>query len=171
MNHYNDYELLYMINEFDEEAESILYSKYKNLINKRMSDFKIRVDRREDFMQEGLFVLSNAIRSYNEYCNKTFNKYFDLLLQRRFINILRNEKMYFYNVVLREDDSFIYESNTFTYNEYDYFKVNGLSEFEKEVLKLKNRNYRPKEIAIKLQCDIKSIYNCLCRIKTKIKND
>ena len=56
-------------------------------------------------------------------------------------------------------------------NEYDYFKVNGLSEFEKEVLKLKNRNYRPKEIAIKLQCDIKSIYNCLCRIKTKIKND
>ena len=136
-----------------------------------MSDFKIRVDRREDFMQEGLFVLSNAIRSYNEYCNKTFNKYFDLLLQRRFTNILRNEKMYFYNVVLREDDSFIYESNTFTYNEYDYFKVNGLSEFEKEVLKLKNRNYRPKEIAIKLQCDIKSIYNCLCRIKTKIKND
>lgn len=169
MNQYNDYELLYMINEFDEEAEYILYKKYCNLINKRMNDFKIRIDCRDDFMQEGLFVLTNAIRSYNEYSNKSFNKYFDLLLQRRFSNILRDEKKYFYNVVLKPDDSLIFECNTFVYN--NEVHVTELSEFEQKVLKLKEQNYRPKEIAEEMKCDIKSIYNCLCRIRIKIKND
>lgn len=169
MNQYNDYELLYMINEFDEEAESILYSKYCNLINKRMNDFKIRMDRRDDFMQEGLFVLFTAIRNYNEYCNKTFNKFFDLLLQRRFANILRDEKNYFYNVILKEDESQIFENISFVYNDDIDIDVDELSEFEKKVKSLKEKNYRPKDIANVLNCDVKAIYNCLCRIKLKIK--
>lgn len=171
MNQYNDYELLYMINEFDEEAEKILYTKYSMLINKRMNDFKIRVDRREDFMQEGLFVLSNAVRNFNEYYNKSFNKYFDLLLQRRFTNILRDERNYFYNVVLKEDETQLLEEVTFIYNETIDFNNDELSDFEKQVKEFREKNYRPKEIAQILNCDVKSIYNCICRIKTKFKND
>lgn len=170
MDIYNDYELLYMINEFDEEAEIIFYNKYRNLIYKRMNDFKIKVNRRDDFLQEGFFVLSNAIRNYNYYGKKSFNKYFDLLLQRRFTNILRNEKQYFYNVTIEESSSVIMETNSFVYDTRD-FDIRGLSSLEKEVIKYKNQNFKPKDIAKILNCDVKSIYNCLCRIKIKAKND
>lgn len=170
MNIYNDYELLYMINEFDEEAEIIFYNKYRNLIYKRMNDFKIKLNRRDDFMQEGLFILSNAIRNYNYYGKKSFNKYFDLLLQRRFINILRDEKNYFYNVSIEDSSSIIMEKNSFVYDTRDY-DIRGLSSLEKEVIKFKSQNYKPKEIAQVLNCDVKSVYNCLCRIKMKFKKD
>ena len=80
MTQYNDYELLYLMNEFDEEAERIFFEKYTNLIKTRVNKFGIKSRYREDFVQEGLYMLVVAIRTYNEYSNKTFNKYFDLIL-------------------------------------------------------------------------------------------
>ena len=136
-----------------------------------MLDFKIKPSYRDDFMQEGLFVLTKAIRNYDIYSNKSFNKFFDLLLQRRFSNILRDEKKYFYNVIVKENESFIFENNSFVYNDCSEYYTIGLSDFEKEVLRLRNKKLRPNEIAKKLNCDTKSIYNCICRIKIKIKND
>ena len=39
---YNDYELLYLMNEFDEEAERLLFEKYTNLIKSRIYKFGIK---------------------------------------------------------------------------------------------------------------------------------
>ena len=73
MNQYNDYELLYLMNEFDEDAERLLYEKYSNLIRNRIVKFNIKERYRDDFFQEGLYMLFIATRTYNENCKKTFN--------------------------------------------------------------------------------------------------
>lgn len=161
---YNDYELLYLISEFDEEAETILFNKYMNLIRSRIKGFKIVSRYKEDYMQEGLFMLVVAIRTYNQDFKKTFNKYFDLILQRRFIHLLMREKNYFNNV------SYVDESQILSHPDvlvYEYNKNIKFSSFEEKVIYLKERNYRPKDIASILDCEIKSVYNCLCRIKEK----
>ena len=69
---YNDYELLYLMNEFDEEAERILFEKYTNLIKAKIRKFKVKSRYKDDFMQEGYYMLMIAIRTYDEFSNKTF---------------------------------------------------------------------------------------------------
>ena len=88
---YNDNELLYLFSEGIEEALEILLEKYVGLIRKRVSSFKIQMRFRDDFLQEGYMALLIAIRTYHQESPKTFNKYFDLILQRRFIKILKSD--------------------------------------------------------------------------------
>lgn len=161
---YNDYELLYLVNECDEEAERILYTKYTNLIKARVNRFRIQDRYRDDFIQEGLYMLYVAIKTYDEYRGMSFNKYFDLILQRKFMKILAKEKNYFYKVTLTGDVAMLKEDEGFVYEE----EITNLSEFEKEVLAYKKMNYRPKDIAAILSCDVKKVYNSICRIKKKI---
>ena len=104
---YNDYELLYLMSEFDEEAERILFEKYTNLIKARIRKFGVKPRYKEDFVQEGLYMLVVAVRTYNELSNKTFNKYFDLILQRKFLKIIQKEKNYYNDVDLREEENII----------------------------------------------------------------
>ena len=85
---YNDYELLYLMNEFDEEAEKILIEKYSVLIRFRIYKFKVKDRYIDDFMQEGLYMLLIAAKTYNEMSDKTFTKYFDLILQRKFQRLI-----------------------------------------------------------------------------------
>lgn len=161
---YNDYELLYLMSEFDEEAERIFFEKYSNLIKARIYKFKIKERFKEDFFQEGLYMLVVAIRTYNQFHKKTFNKYFDLILQRRFIKLIEKEKHYFFDVELREEENNICDNDTFV---YETFEENQFSELENKVIYLRTRNYKPKEIALILNCNVKSVYNCICRIKDK----
>lgn len=70
----NDYEMLYLIGEKDEEAERILYGKYRNLIIKLVPKFLPYVTSRggefDDLVQEGYIGLYSAIKNY-EAGNKT----------------------------------------------------------------------------------------------------
>ena len=151
------------MSEYDEEAERILFEKYTILIKYRVHRFKVKERYVDDFIQEGLFMLLIAIRTYNEFSNKTFTKYFDLILQRKFRRLMEQDKNYFYNVDLIEDDNILQEPCVFVYE----YNNDSLSELEEKVLKMKRKNYRPKEIAETLKCDVKSIYNCLYRIRNK----
>ena len=60
--------------------------------------------------------------------------------------------------MLKEPEMFVYD---------EMIDESLLSGFEKQVLEFTKRNFRPKEIANILRCDVKKIYNCLCRIKSK----
>ena len=164
---YNDYELLYLMNEFDEEAEKIFYNKYLAMI--RANVFKMNISKRniDDFIQEGLYMLMVATRTYDMSSEKTFNKYFELILKRRLSRLCIQENAYSHNVELLEDEGLLCEPDMFVYKYDD--EDNNLSSFEKEVLTLKKQKYKPKDISKVLKCDVKSVYNCLCRIKDKIK--
>ena len=90
---YNDNELLYLMREGSIEAEEIIYKKYIFLIHKRISTFKIQKRYRDDFFQEGLMCLNVAINTYCDMYKKSFNKFFDLILQRKFIALLKKDQM------------------------------------------------------------------------------
>ena len=109
-------------------------------------------------------MLLVASRTYDIFSDKSFNKYFDLILQRRFVRLISQEKRSFYDVEFNDIEYFVSERDDFMYDQFDSLE---LSELEEKVYILKKRNYRPKEIASILGCDIKSVYNCLCRIKNK----
>ena len=161
---YNDYELLYLMSEFDEEAERILFEKYTNLIRSKVYKFKIKSRYRDDFIQEGLYMLVVAVRTYDEHSNKSFNKYFDLILHRKFVKLIEKEKCYFNAVDFDDSENIVKDSSIFTYNFHDF---TNYSTFEEKVLYLKKKNYKPREISKILECDVKSVYNCICRIKNK----
>lgn len=166
---YNDYELLYLMNEFDEEAEKIFYDKYLAMIKSNVSKLNINDRYKEDYIQEGLYMLMVAIRTYDANSEKTFNRYFEMILVRRLKRLICKERRYLNNVDLIEDEHTLCEPETFVYMSDDETEESFLSGLEKQVLVLKEKNYRPKDIAEVLKCDVKSIYNCLYRIKEKTK--
>ena len=167
---YNDNELLYLFSEGVEEALEILFDKYVGLIRKRILSFKIQLRFRDDFFQEGQIALITAIRTYNPFYCKTFNKYFDLLLQRRFIKILKKEKNYIYNVTLCEDYSSLplslKEEGDFVYEKE--YNLGFLSEFEKQIFDLYKKGKKAKDISSELNVSCKSVYNSVYRIKSKL---
>lgn len=170
MNQYNDFELLYLIKENCDIALDIMFQKYIPLINSRIKSFNIKKRNRDDFFQEGLICLHKAISTYREDKNKTFTRYFDLILQRRFIQILKKESKNFYDVELIGDGELLSEpSKVYDYSLNDDFENIKLSRFEKEVLNYLELGMKAREIASVLECTPKQIYDATDRIKKKIK--
>jgi len=164
---YNDNELLYLALEGSEKALEYLVEKYEPLIRKRLTLFKVKKDRLEDFFQEGRMALIKSISTFNPLIGKTFNRYFDLVLQRRIISIFRKEAAYFYKTTCEEE---IYISERATV--YDSFLVSDLKleKLEQDVFYCRFREKRrPTEIAKLLNIDIKKVYNVLFAIKSKGK--
>lgn len=170
MYQYNDYELLYLIREHCDIALDIMFQKYVPLIKSRIRSFHIKEWNKEDFFQEGLITLYKAITTFREDMNKTFTKYFDLILQRRYIQILRKESNHFYNVDLigageyLSEPVMIYENNLSDVMSKCYF-----SEFEKSVLSNLRLGAKSREIALILGCRPKQVYDATDRIKKKVK--
>lgn len=169
MLNYNDNELLYLIREKEDAALEIMFSKYTPLIKARISKFRIKKDF-DDFFQEGLIALNVAISRYIDLYNKTFNKYFDLILQRKFIQILKKETNNFYNVVYFEELNFLHEEAE-KYVSPRKYQIGMLSDFEKNIFSsYANENLKAGEIAQKLNIDVRRVYNALNRIKKKIRD-
>ena len=184
MDQYNDYELLYLIYEGDEEALGIIFKKYDPLIKKKLYDFKIKNSLYDDFYQEGLIVLYVAVKTYNPSFNKTFTKYFELLLSRRIMTLLRDMKKEHEKVVVIESDILKDSSESFNYSDkmlsdnanHDLLlKDNNipssmLTVSEKDVLALRYfKGKTSKEIADELNIDIKKVYNALYQAKKKVR--
>ena len=92
---YNDNEIIYLIKSGNEEAYNFLVEKYSRMIYSRI--IQMRLTDAEDCYQEGLIALYDAINSYNIDFNKSFNKYFELVLKNRLIDIKRkNDSEYEY---------------------------------------------------------------------------
>ena len=169
MYNYNDNELLYLIREKHDDALDIMFLKYSPLIKTRISKFRIQKDY-EDFYQEGLIALNIAISRYIDLYDKTFNKYFDLILQRKFIQILKKETNNFYNVVYFDELNFIHEEKE-KYTSNKKYQIGMLSDFEKHIFKFYSEyNLKAGEIANKLNIDVRRVYNALNRIKKKIRD-
>ena len=81
---HNDNELLYLINDCDnEEALKALLDKYQPLIIKYASFLKIDPFDFEDYVEEGRITLVLAANKYHPNSSKSFMRFFELLLKRR----------------------------------------------------------------------------------------
>ena len=192
---YNDYELISLAQEHNEEATKIIYKKYTPLIEKK-SKYYIRILKNNsleiaDLIQESYIILNNSINSYNEKEQTSFYTYFNNCLNNRMISILRsyqkeknqilNNLIYLDNNLEEEELSLIniIESNkeepekilleeekySILYNTI----IDKLSPLEECVFILKIENFDYKEIADILDKDKKTIDNAIQRTKIKIK--
>ncbi len=167
---YNDYELIDLIRENNEEAIEIMYEKYDSLIKNRVARFKIKPSMFEDFVQEGRLALNKAIQSYKMDSTKTFNKFFDMILQRRFITILKQNQKDFYNIVY-VDDIFSLIKEDQEEPLLDHLEDVQLTDLEQVIYQMRYvEQYKPREIAEILKMDAKQVYNACNRIKKKIED-
>ncbi|MBQ8292437.1 MAG: sigma-70 family RNA polymerase sigma factor [Bacilli bacterium] len=164
----NDNELLYLIQEGSEEALELMFQKYDPLIKTKMKRFKIEADIAEDCLQEGRLMLLKAIKLYDASSNKTFNKYFDLILTNRLISLLRENKRKDNITYMTEEIEDANNRENKELENFDYSKLK-LSDMEKEIYKMRFlRNFKVSDICQILKVSEKTVYNSIQRIKNKL---
>ena len=184
---YNDFELVSLIRENNEEAREILYNKYKPILVKKSTDqiYKLGSYGMEinDLIQEGYIGLDNAINCFNEKENTSFYTFALLCIDRLIITYIKkntNNKAMVLNDAINLDDGkeYLFRDNTDIEGsfinkedakEFINLICDSLSDIEKKVFSLKLEGYDIGEIANLLNKDTKVIYNTLHRIKYKIK--
>ena len=166
---YNDNELLYLINQKDDDALEILINKYKPLINNRIKSFKIRTRDYDDYYQECLITFINVIKKFREDKNGIFNLYLDCAIRNTIKSLMRKEKYYFYNVVLCDELEYVVDKESDRIYKVKEPMIGALSVFEKDVYKgafIDGLNVD--DISEVLRCSKKSVYNAITRIKKKL---
>lgn len=189
---YNDYELVYLAQEQNEDALSIIYKKYEPIIYKKCRKYLNFLKGVElcDLIQECNIVLLNAIKTYNQDNTTTFYTFINVCIDRHLVNIYRknlNNKNKILNESIPLDYDFDEDKNLVDIledetnnpevelnNELNTFElynkiIDKLTDLEECVFILKIQNFDYKEIASILDKDKKSIDNAMQRIKFKIK--
>lgn len=170
---YNDYEIIDLAKSGNSDALQLLFDKYSNLIRKMIYKFNFVKDF-EDYMQIGLETLYKSVVKYSDAYNKTFTRYFEMNLKRKFISICTKEyrRKQIYDVNVKDIyTNFINEDNEFYLYKDDLKKAfKLLTDLEKEVYisKLIN-NEQVESIGFRLSIPKKSIYNSLHRAKNKLR--
>ena len=194
---YNDYELINYIRENSEEANEILFEKYKpmivNLATKMVNyspNLGLEIN---DLIQEGMLGLNTAINSFNENDETSFYTYAKTCIERKVLSTMigaRRQKHKILNEsmsieIYNDDDNSSVMEGLVADNSYNpenlivqtedgnslYEKiVEQLTPLEQQVFELKASGFKYKEIADILDKEPKVIDNALNRLKTKIKN-
>jgi len=194
---YNDYELINYIRENSEEANEILFEKYKpmivNLATKMVNyspNLGLEIN---DLIQEGMLGLNTAINSFDENDETSFYTYAKTCIERKIISTMVGAKRQKHKILNESMSIEIYNdeegSNVMeglvadnSYNPENlivqtedgntlYEKiVEQLTPLEQQVFELKAGGFKYKEIADILDKEPKVIDNALNRIKNKIKS-
>ena len=104
MKEYNDNELLYLLSENNDFAFEMLLEKYRPMIVSRLHRYHVKKDYWDDYFQECVILLYKCATSYRDDITKTFNRYYDRLLQYQIQNLLRKDRQNFYHVMLMTTD-------------------------------------------------------------------
>ena len=159
----NDYELIYLIHtELDDIALNYIFKKYRRLIWKYVHMLNIDEKEHDDFHQEGMLMLNQAIKTFNPDRNKTFTRYFELILKR-----------HLFRQYQKIPDYVLYDHTDFckgiVYIEEEAIPLMG-SSFEQEVYQAHFIQFESIEsLSNRLRCSKKQIYNAIYRIREKMK--
>ncbi len=90
---YNDYELIYMVRENDEDSRNLLSQKYypiiQNIANTFYQKYKNYGYDYDDFFQEANYAFQKALLSYNENRDSLFYTFAVLCIRRGLISFCR----------------------------------------------------------------------------------
>ena len=186
---FNDYELLSYIKEQNEEANEIIYEKYKPLIvsiAKKLitSSSNIGIDI-TDLIGEGMLGLANAIDTYDDNIDIKFHPYAKKCIENYMLMLIRKgsrlkNKCLTESISYDTDDTInMFKDNSInpdniiidkeSITEIYRLAKNILSTYEYEVFKYKLDGFNYKEIAQILNKSSKEIDNTLYRIRNKLK--
>ena len=89
---YNDNELIYLIYDFNEDANRILHEKYYKIIKIKVAKYRALAKRIGldtcDLMQEGLLGLEEAINSYRDNKDMKFSSFANMCIERQILSVL-----------------------------------------------------------------------------------
>lgn len=161
----NDYEIIYMIKyNNDDDAFAFMLEKYEKFIWKKIHSMYVDDEEKNDFFQESMILLNKAIRTFDESYNKTFTRYFELILIRKLVSLKKETQQY----VLREPSFFYQLASPETQRETIRLKFKD--EKKHMVYQYYFENKRSIEyISQTLQLTKKQVYNIIYQIKQNIK--
>lgn len=192
----SDEDLITIIKSGDKSALEFLISKYKELVNMKVSKFFMIGAEKEDIIQEGLIGLFKAVKSYNPEKQNSFKTFANLCIERQLITAIKtsnrqkhmplNSYLSLNTTAYEEDedsnlidifDAHQMEDPLDTITKKEYYQTvenaidKSLSDFEKQVLNRYMQGESYVQIAEKLDTPVKSIDNAIQRIRKKaIKN-
>lgn len=190
----DDYELLYMVCEDNEDAVSTIFKKYEPVIDYYARKYVKLVDGKgldyNDLYQEGLIGLDSAIKTYKDQKNIKFSTFAFVCIKRKIMSAIRkaNRKKHSilnesYSIDYKLDDNNSFD-NLISNNERSiedllvgkeqavFFnkKIEEcLTKFEKQVYELKVYGFSGEEISKTLNKTMKSIESVLFRIRVKLR--
>ena len=157
---YNDYEILYMIGENDDDTFNLLYKKYYPLIlkysRKYEKTFKKFGYELDDIMQIGYISLYKAVRKYKYYSENMFYTFLIKLLNNDY-NIEYNKCRNYKNKCLNDSISYDKEivgtdlSILDIVGKYDFDYVSDVDNYNKY---LSFKNSLPFEVSCNLELKI-----------------
>ena len=191
---YNDNELIYLIYDFNEDANRILHEKYYKIIKIKVAKYRALAKRIGldtcDLMQEGLLGLEEAINSYRDNKDMKFSSFANMCIERQILSVLnyhsrkkhtflndscsidvedeKGRTMLDYSLKSDTDPLMMMEKEEEKNSIYDLM-TKDLSKLEKEVFELKLNGLDYREIARLLNKSYKSIDSALQRIRVKLK--
>lgn len=193
---FNDNELIAYIKEDNEEANNIIFEKYRPLIvgaASRMFNYcKNSGLELNDLIQEGMLGLNQALNSFDTTRDITFYTYAKTCIERKIVSLVVSSRRLKHKILNESISIEVYNDNDEVVNlekllsdsstnpetiMFDNERNNELIEtikshltpLEQQVFELKINNFNYNEIAEILDKDSKSIDNALQRIKNKIK--
>lgn len=191
---YNDNELIYLIYDFNEDANRILHEKYYKIIKIKVAKYRTLAKRMGldtcDLMQEGLLGLEEAINSYRDNKDMKFSSFANMCIERQILSVVnyhsrkkhtflndscsidaedeKGRTMLDYSLRSDTDPLMMMEKEEEKNSIYDLM-TKDLSKLEKEVFELKLNGLDYREIARLLNKSYKSIDSALQRIRVKLK--
>lgn len=191
---YNDNELIYLIYDFNEEANRILHEKYYKIIKIKVAKYRALAKRIGldacDLMQEGLLGLEEAINSYRDNKDMKFSSFANMCIERQILSVVnyhsrkkhtflndscsidaedeKGRTMLDYSLKSDIDPLMMMEKEEEKNSIYELM-TKDLSKLEKEVFELKLNGLDYREIARLLNKSYKSIDSALQRIRFKLK--
>ena len=189
----NDNELIYMIGENNEEANNLMFEKYRPLIYKIASKYYIPGKygiEKEDLVQEGYLGLFNAINGYDVSKDNTFYTYAVRCISSKMINLLTvssssknmvlNESLSLNKGLKDEEDTFIdYVPDIKTNIDLIFEKQEQMYRLKKKlyslpieescILELYYNGFKFSDIAKLLDIRMEKIKYSMYRIKKKLK--
>ena len=194
-NYDDDYELLYLISENNEDATNELYKKYEPVIDYYAKKYSRLTEGKgidyNDLYQEGLIGLDSAIKGYRDKKDIKFSTFAFICIKRNMITAVRSVSRKKHSILNEsysidyhgDDDKNGFENIVYDVNSSiddllvnkesaDYFnkKIESeLTDFEKKVYQLRLNGFNYEEIAKTLGKTLKSIESVLFRIRIKIR--
>lgn len=193
----NDYELIELYNQSNEEAKDFLYAKYSYIIDVLINKYskiyyKLKIDRQELY-STALLGFTDGLNNYRDDKESSLPTFISTCIERKLYTLVRKHltekhKMEVGSVSLEDNygtadkplletisddgknDPLLNLSDEEEYNELENRIECLLSQKELEVYSYLIKGYNYKEIADVLNIPSKSVDNTIQRIKVKIKN-
>ncbi len=188
----NDYELLYLIAEENEDAYNNMYNKYFNVIkfeaNKCFHKIPYIGIEVEDLYMAGLYGLEMAIKYFNEKSETLFYTFASTFIKREIYSYIKKHSCYKHNVLSQSlsldlpvgEDSVLEELIPNQINEIDQYYISDrdkyllnlkyeLNDIQSLIYELKFNHFGNQEIAILLDLPYKYVDNSIFNIKKRLR--